>query len=119
MRLITLPLIFLLFLGCKSIVTIQPDPEAPPVMVVETVTYGRSCVAVDYKVHGDMSFIVDQDGTSDWVLGRLFGWLGDVAGGTPFGGSQQRSSSGMADPSAIQGCGFLFVDEFSDESSED
>lgn len=42
--------------------------------------YGRGCVSVDVKQNGDVSVLIQQDGTTDWIIGRAApGALREVA----------------------------------------
>ena len=107
---LTAILLALALAGCTtSTIEFRPDPDKPPVMVVTQKLYGRGAIATDYD-GSSFESVVCTDATTDWSLARLFGFLGDIAGSTPFGGGQQRGASQMNDPSATQGCSQLYGD---------
>ncbi len=84
---------------------VEGEPE--PMLKVEQGFSGKGCIAVDSDpATGKASVIVQQAGTSDWSISRLFGFLGDTVGAV-FGGS--RGMDEMQGPEAgMQGCEGLF-----------
>lgn len=88
-------------IGCAtSEVTVYRPGEATPAARIAQNFAGRGCLAVDTSPDST-SVLIQQDGTSDWSLSRLFAMLGDVAGGV-FGGA--RDPQGMTGPSDAVGC---------------
>ena len=116
-------LLSLALAGCTTAsIEFRPDPDKPPVMVVSPMLYGRGAIVTTYTWTGDekkIESVVCTDATTDWSLARLFAFLGDVAGSTPFGGGQQRGASQMNDPSMVQGCSQLYGDEPEDDDAKD
>lgn len=105
--------------GCASNnITIYKmvDGEPEPIVKVEQGFSGKGCIAVDSDpTTGKASVIVQQAGTSDWSISRLFGFLGDTVGAV-FGGSKTMGE--MQGPTAgMQGCEGLFDSE--EETIED
>jgi hypothetical protein len=101
-----------LLLGCGSSgITVYRLVEGEPQPVAEVTQKfaGKGCIAVDSRVDGSASVIVQQAGTSDWSVSRLLAYLGDTAG-VVFGGT--RGAEEMQGPMAgMQGCEGLFVGE--------
>jgi hypothetical protein len=100
----------LALVGCASndITVFQMvEGELQPVLQVEQSFSGKGCIAVDSDpTTGKASVIVQQAGTSDWSISRLFGFLGDTVGAV-FGGS--RGMDEMQGPTAgMQGCEGIF-----------
>jgi len=89
-------LALLLALGCASFEVTTAEGT-----VVKSSAYGRGCVAVDTLPDGTASVIIAQDGTSDWSIGRMLGWIGELAAPI-FGGSNRPA--GMESPSLASGC---------------
>ena len=104
-----------LMLGCgTSGITVYKMVDGNPVPTVEVTQKfaGKGCIAVDSNTDGSASVIVQQAGTSDWSISRMFGFIGDTAGSV-FGGT--RGMTEMQGPSTgMEGCEGLFetgVDE--------
>jgi hypothetical protein len=72
---------------------------------VKSSAYGRGCVAVDINPDGSTSVVVAQDGTSDWSLGRMFAFIGELAASV-FGGGP--ASGEMEGPDSATGCSQIF-----------
>jgi len=69
--------------------------------------FGRACLVVEQRpTTGHLNVMVEQDGTSDWSVSRLLGWVADVAGGV-FGG--ERRAREQAKPSSSSGCAGVLV----------
>jgi hypothetical protein len=96
-------LLLLLCVGCASFEVSTPDGTT-----VSSSAYGRGCVAVDSLPDGTISVIVAQDGTSDWSLGRMFAWIGELA--SPVFGGGQGDGNGMDGPSPVHGCSQILED---------
>ncbi len=104
-------LVALLSLGCNTLAVTTQIPDQRPV-TIKASTFGRSCIAavVDPKT-GDVDIVSKQDGTSDWITGRVLPTLGAMAlmglSGIPFIGD----SITIPAPSDIGGCVGIFTDE--------
>ena len=110
-QLITATLAALLLTGCTTATIEILGADGTPVANIKPQLYGRGCITADYTLDADthtVAIIIASDATTDWSLARLFGFLGDIVGGTPFGGSQSRGSDGMGAPASDQGCAQLF-----------
>ena len=69
----------LLPLGCNTLTVITQLPDKPPV-TVEVKMAGRSCIAAEVDPStGKVNIITQQDGTSDWIVGRILPALGSMA----------------------------------------
>jgi len=101
-----------LMVGCgTSGITLYKmvDGEPVPTVEVQQRFAGKGCIAVDSATDGSASIIVQQAGTSDWSLSRMFGFMGDIAGNVVGG---DRSMSEMQGPATgMEGCEGLFIDE--------
>lgn len=100
------------FIGCgTSGITIYKmvDGEPVPTVEVQQRFAGKGCIAVDSAIDGSASVIVQQAGTSDWSISRMFGFMGDMAGSV-FGG--ERGMTEMQGPATgMEGCEGLFINE--------
>lgn len=110
-RLLNLFFLGALALGCASNdVTVfkMVAGEPVPFIQIDQGFAGKGCIALDSNPDtGEASVIVQQAGTSDWSISRLFGFLGDIVGGV-FGSG--RSQDEMQGPHAgMQGCEGLFT----------
>jgi len=90
--------------GCGKLTITTQAPEGDPVKV-EARYAARGCVSVDVDPKtGVISIIHKQDGTSDWITGRMLPKLGSMAlvamSGIPLIGS----SIPMPGPSDVGGC---------------
>ena len=116
MKEILVSVIVLLLAGCASNdITIYKMVEGTPVPIVEIEQGfgGKGCIAVEADpATGKASVIVQQAGTSDWSVSRLFGFIGDTAGSF-FGGT--RGMQEMQGPATgMQGCEGIFGDVVED-----
>ena len=104
----TVILIALLMLGCNSLAVTTQAPDQPPV-TIKASTFGRGCIAavVDPET-GNVDIVSKQDGTSDWITGRVLPTLGSMAllalSGLPMIGSTIK----LPGPSDISGCVGIF-----------
>lgn len=116
MRLLALlPILLSLACGTSTITLYKMvEGEPQPIVEVEQGFAGKGCIAVDSE--GDSaSVIVQQAGTSDWTIGRMFAFIGDIAGGV-FGGS--RGMDEMQGPATgMEGCEGLFEETGIDEAN--
>ena len=86
----------LLLASCASFEVSTPDG-----LTIKSSAYGRGALAVDSLADGTMSIIVCQDGTSDWSIGRMFAFIGELAAPI-FGGSGQDDD--MQSPDSAASC---------------
>ena len=102
-------LVALLALGCASYeVQVTPPNFDAPTMVVKGHQYGRGCVAIDTQADGSTSAIIAQDGSTDWIVGRMLHGLGELVAPV-FGGNNDPNA--MQEPDAATGCGQIMGDE--------
>ncbi len=97
-------LVALLSMGCADVSIITRLPDKPPV-TVDAHLGGRGAISavVDPKT-GKVEVTLCQDGTSDWILGRLFAVFGNLAAKMlapiPILGDAVK----MQGPSGVSGC---------------
>lgn len=95
--------------GCAGVpLSYRPDPTQPAVLELDPGIKGRGCIYIKASPT-ELEVVLAQDGTSDWSVSRMLGWLGDL-GAAVFGGGQ-TSTDGMQAPDPVQGCAQLFGDD--------
>ncbi|KKN65234.1 hypothetical protein LCGC14_0484100, partial [marine sediment metagenome] len=96
-----------LFLGCAKSMYSFLDSAGNPV-VVEQSFFGRGSLAVKVDEQGVPHVVICQDGTSDWITGRLLAAFGNLAAKmmapVPILGEMVKVQS----PSDIQACSALY-----------
>ncbi len=106
-----------LFLGCANVEIRTQVPDEPPV-IVKAHLGGRGAISavVDPKT-GEVDVTLCQDGTSDWILGRLFAVFGNLAAKImapiPILGEAVK----MQAPSSISGCDGMLAKEEPDQGN--
>lgn len=99
--------ILALSLSCARSTYSFNDKNDKPVAIEQTF-YGRGSLAFEVDKEGDPHLVVCQDGTSDWILGRLFVVLGNLASKmlapVPILGEAVK----MQAPSDVQACSALY-----------
>ena len=113
-------LLALALAGCTTAtVTLQPDPESESILTIEPKFYGRGCASVSVATDSDGSQVIDilvaSDAVTDWSLGRVLSFIGDIAGGV-FGGN--RTMTEPQGPDSKQGCDQLFESATEEEAEE-
>lgn len=104
---VLVPLCCLLLAGCMTVEVYLPAGQAQtaePVPTVNAKIAGRGCIAA-IVTPKRAEIAAGQDGTSDWITGRVVAAVASIAGSI-FG--SDKGDGVLGGPSAVGGCDSLF-----------
>jgi hypothetical protein len=115
-KLAAVSLVVLLSLGCNSLSVTTQLPDKPPV-TIKAQTTGRGCIAAEVNpTTGKIEIVTQQDGTSDWITGRIIPSITGlgIAILTGRGGGDP-----MQGPDKEKGCNGIFTTVEDDDLDEE